>query len=73
MPKAYAAKAGTLTGWPIGYPYGLIEADRIARVRDEEIEPFRIQLLSALSGLGSWSELEAFIHATDAHSVIDEI
>ena len=56
-----------------GYPYGLIEADRIARVRDEEIEPFRIQLLSALSGLGSWSELEAFIHATDAHSVLDEI
>jgi hypothetical protein len=56
-----------------GYPYGLIEADRIARVRDEEIEPFRIQLLSALSELGSWSELEAFIHATDAHSVIDEI
>jgi hypothetical protein len=56
-----------------GYPYGLIEADRIARVRDEEIEPIRIQLLSALSGLGSWSELEAFIHATDAHSVIDEI
>lgn len=56
-----------------GYPYGLIEADRIARVRDEEVEPFRIQLFSALSGLGSWSELEAFIHATDAHSVIDEI
>jgi len=25
MPKAYAAKAGTLTGWPIGYPYGLID------------------------------------------------
>ena len=56
-----------------GYPYGLIEADRLARVRDEEVEPFRIQLLSALSGLGSWRELEAFIHATDAHSVIDEI
>ena len=56
-----------------GYPYGLIEADRIARVRDEEVEPVKIQILSALSGLGSWSELEAFIHATDAHSVIDEI
>ena len=56
-----------------GYPYGLIEADRIARVRDEEVEPFRIQLLSALSGLGAWRELEAFIHAMDAHSVIDGI
>jgi hypothetical protein len=56
-----------------GYPYGLIEADRLARVRDEEVEPFRIQLLSALSRLGSWRELEAFIHATDAHNVIDEI
>ena len=25
MPKAYAAKAGTLTGWPIGFPSGLID------------------------------------------------
>jgi hypothetical protein len=66
-----ARNSGDLT-FP-GYPYGLIEADRIARVRDEEIEPFKIQLLSALSGLGSWGELEAFLHATDAHSVIDEI
>ncbi len=66
-----ARNAGDLT-FP-GYPYGLIEADRIARVRDEEIEPFKIQLLSAISGLGSWGELEAFLHATDAHSLIDEI
>lgn len=56
-----------------GYPYGLIEADRIGRVRNEEIEPHRIQLLSTLSGLGAWDELEAFIRAVDAHQIIDEI
>jgi hypothetical protein len=56
-----------------GYPYGLIEVDRITRVRDEELEPIRIQLLSAVSGLGVWDEIEAFIRAMDAHKVLDEI
>jgi len=56
-----------------GYPYGLIEADRITRVRDEEVEPIRIQLLSAVSGLGVWDEIEAFIRTVDAHQVMDEI
>jgi hypothetical protein len=57
----------------LGYPYGLIEADRIGRVRGEEVEPHRIQLLATLSGLGAWDELEAFIRAVDAHQIIDEI
>ena len=57
----------------LGYPYGLIEADRVARVRNEEIEPHRILLLSTLSGLGAWPELEAFIRSVDAHQIIDEI
>lgn len=56
-----------------GYPYGLIEADRITRVRDEEVEPIRIQLLSAVSGLGVWDEIKAFIRTVDAHQVMDEI
>jgi hypothetical protein len=56
-----------------GYPYGLIEADRLARVREEEIEPLQIQLFSTVSELGAWSELEAFMRTVDAHKVIDEI
>jgi hypothetical protein len=56
-----------------GYPYGLIEADRLARVREEEIEPLQIQLFSTVSELGAWSELESFMRAVDAHKVIDEI
>lgn len=56
-----------------GYPYGLIEADRLGRVRDEEIEPLQIQLFSAISEQRAWSELESFMSAVDAHKVIDEI
>ena len=56
-----------------GYPYGLIEADRIARVGEEEVEPLLVQLLSAMSGLDVWDELEAFVKAVDAHQVLDEI
>lgn len=66
-----AKNSGDLT-FP-GYPYGLIEADRVARVRDEEVEPHKIRWLSAFSKLGSWREVEAFMHATDAHGVLDEI
>jgi hypothetical protein len=56
-----------------GYPYGLIEADRISRVREEEIESLEVQLLSSLSALGSWPSLEAFIRTVDAHTIIDGI
>jgi hypothetical protein len=56
-----------------GYPYGLIEADRLARVKEEEVEPLQIQIFSAMSEQGAWSELESFMRAVDAHKVIDEI
>lgn len=56
-----------------GYPYGLIEADRIARVRNEEVSPLKIQLLSSITGLGAWAELEAFMRTVDAHQILDEI
>jgi hypothetical protein len=56
-----------------GYPYGLIEADRVARVRQEEVKPLLVQLLSAVSGLGVWEELDAFLKTMDAHRVIDDV
>lgn len=68
---ALAANASDLA-FP-GYPYGLIEADRISRVREEEIEPLEMQLLSSLSSLGAWPSLEAFLRVVDAHQIINEI
>jgi hypothetical protein len=56
-----------------GYPYGLIEVDRISRVRQEEIDPLTIQIFSEISNLGTWEELEAFLRSTDAHDVLDSI
>jgi hypothetical protein len=56
-----------------GYPYGLIEADRISRVRQEEIDPLTIQIFSEISNLGTWEKLEAFLRSTDAHDVLDSI
>jgi hypothetical protein len=56
-----------------GYPYGLIEADRVSRVREEEVEPLQLQLFSSFSKLGAWGEVEAFMRAVDAHQIIDEI
>jgi len=56
-----------------GYPYGLIEADRVARVRHEEVDPLKIQILSEVSRLGVWDELESFLHTTDAHEFLDSI
>ena len=56
-----------------GYPYGLIEADRVSRVRREEVEPMRLQVLSAITRMGVWDELEAFLRSVDAHEVLDNI
>jgi hypothetical protein len=56
-----------------GYPYGLIEADRVSRVRNEEVDPLLIQILSEISNIGAWEELETFLRSTDAHEIIDTI
>lgn len=56
-----------------GYPYGLIEADRISRVRHEEVESLKIQLFSQISGAGGWDDLEALLCSTNAHEVLDSI
>jgi len=56
-----------------GYPYGLIEADRFARVSEEEREPLEIQVKSAISSQGFWSDLEPLIRTTDAHKRLNEI
>lgn len=54
-----------------GYPYGLIDADRLARVSYDEIEYYRGLLLSQISNLGKWEKFARHIRARDAHDVLN--
>lgn len=54
-----------------GYPYGLIDADANARVRHDELETYRVMLLSEVSKLGSWSKFSMHMQSEDAHSILN--
>jgi hypothetical protein len=55
----------------LGYPYGLIEADRHGRVSDAETGHARMRLKMAAGK--DWKAIERSIRAGDAHSVLDNI
>ena len=54
-----------------GYPYGLVDADSFARVSGDEIESYRVPLMSEISKLGKWKKVSRHICSGDAHSVLD--
>jgi hypothetical protein len=54
-----------------GYPYGLIDADRFARVSYDEIEYYRGMILSQINELGKWKKFSRHINASDAHSILN--
>jgi len=54
-----------------GYPYGLIDADDNARVRFEELETYRVLLLSEISKLGSAAKFIRHMQSADAHDVLN--
>ncbi len=54
-----------------GYPYGLIDADDNARVRKNELETYRIMILSEISSLGAWEKISRHIYAVDTHSILN--
>jgi hypothetical protein len=54
-----------------GYPYGLIDADSFARVNGDEIDTYRVPLMSEISKLGKWKKISRHICSGDAHSVLD--
>jgi len=54
-----------------GYPYPLIEADRMARVTNREIDTLRMRF-RAEAGEG-WKSLERMARGSDAHSVLDRM
>jgi len=56
-----------------GYPYGLVDADYYARVRNSELERYRMILLSELSRQGKWDKFERYIHATDTHQILNRL
>jgi hypothetical protein len=53
----------------IGYPYGLIEADRIARVSNNEKESLKTMLLVKLKN----RNIEKYLSASNAHEILDKI
>ncbi len=56
-----------------GYPYGLIDADANARVREDEAERYRMLFLSEISRLGRWRKFAVHIRASDAHDVLNSL
>ncbi|MFW6110617.1 MAG: DNA double-strand break repair nuclease NurA [Thermoproteota archaeon] len=56
-----------------GYPYGLVDADRFARVTEEDVEGYRALLLSEVSKQGGWEKFSRHIRAMDAHSILNRL
>jgi len=56
-----------------GYPYGLIDAHDNARVRSEELEAYRVILLSEISNLGSSSKFLRHMQSTDTPGILNLI
>ena len=54
-----------------GYPYGLVDADRFARVTETEAATCKALLLSEISRIGKWPKLLGHIQAIDAHDVLN--
>jgi hypothetical protein len=52
-----------------GYPYGLIEADRFARVSNNEKEQLKLRLMISLGKENK--ELMSYLNTTNAHDVLD--
>ena len=55
----------------LGYPYGLIVADQLARIRQEERD-FLLMRLKTEAG-SAWSQIEQCVRSLNAHSVLDAI
>ena len=55
----------------IGYPYGLIEADKFARVSKKEKERLQLQLMTKFKK--NLTKIGPFISALDAHDILDNI
>ena len=59
-------------GFP-GYPYGLVEADRLARVTSHERNSQEVQFMSASASAGIWDLLLRHVKCVDAHSILNKL
>ncbi len=56
-----------------GYPYGLIEADKNARVSDDELDALRMLLLSEISKGSDFRDFKDLLAASDAHDWLNRV
>lgn len=56
-----------------GYPYGLIEADKFARVTERERDSLEMQFRSVAAATGLWSFLNSHLKCINAHSLLDNL
>ena len=54
-----------------GYPYGLIDADLWARVKNEEMEGYKNKLYSELSRMGIWPRVHPLMKIVNTHEKLD--
>ncbi len=54
-----------------GYPYGLIDADLWARVKNDEMEGYKTKLYSELSRMGIWTQINPLIKIINTHEKLD--
>lgn len=54
-----------------GYPYGLIDADLWARVKNEEMEGYKTRLYSELAGMDVWPRVKPLIKIVNTHEKLD--
>lgn len=59
-------------GFP-GYPYGLVEADRLARITGHERDSHEVQFMSASASAGIWNVLLRHVKCVDAHSILNKL
>ncbi len=55
----------------LGYPYGLIEADKFARVQNKEVDVKRTQLFMKLGK--NFEKLKNYLNTKNAHNILDNI
>ena len=55
----------------LGYPYGLIEADKFARVSNQEKQYLLIRFMTK-SG-DNWKKISAYLNTVNAHSILDNL
>jgi len=56
-----------------GYPYGLIEADKLARVTGRERDSLNVQFRSVAVSTGLWSFLNDHLKCINAHALLDNL